>query len=266
MNPAFNTLAALAAAALLLGTAQAHTGAHADKPAVVKKEQKAWGIAGDAKARPGSSRRTIEITMGDDMRFVPDRFEVRQGETVRLVIHNRGKLMHEFVLGTKKELDEHAALMVKFPNMEHDEPYMAHVPPGRSGEIVWTFNRAGEFDFACLIAGHYQAGMVGKVKVVPAKAAEASRGLPMLVPVSEKAATPAMAEMADGEVRKIDKAAGKLTLRHGEIKSLDMPPMTMVFAVKDKAVLERLKAGDKVRFKAVHEGGVYTVTQIEAAK
>ena len=48
--------------------------------------------------------------------------------------------------------------MVKFPNMEHDEPYMAHVAPGKTGEIVWTFNRAGDFDFACLIAGHYQAG------------------------------------------------------------------------------------------------------------
>jgi uncharacterized cupredoxin-like copper-binding protein len=55
--------------------------------------------------------------------------------------------------------------MVKFPTMEHSEPYMAHVPPGKTGEIVWTFNRAGDFDFACLIAGHYQAGMVGKVKV-----------------------------------------------------------------------------------------------------
>jgi uncharacterized cupredoxin-like copper-binding protein len=70
------------------------------------------------------------------------------------------------VLGTKKELDEHAALMAKFPNMEHDEPYMAHVGPGKTGEIIWTFNRPGEFDFACLIPGHYQAGMVGKVKVI----------------------------------------------------------------------------------------------------
>ena len=76
--------------------------------------------------------------------------------------------MHEFVLGTKKELDNHAALMMKFPGMEHSEPYMAHVAPGKTGEITWTFNRPGDFDFACLIAGHYQAGMVGKVKVVAA--------------------------------------------------------------------------------------------------
>lgn len=127
----------------------------------VKKEQKAWGIAGDATA----AKRTIEFKMSDAMRFAPDRIAVKQGETVRIVLRNEGKQLHEFVLGTRKELDEHAALMLKFPGMEHDEPYMAHVPPGKTGEIVWTFNRAGDFDFACLIAGHYQAGMVGKVSV-----------------------------------------------------------------------------------------------------
>jgi uncharacterized cupredoxin-like copper-binding protein len=104
--------------------------------------------------------------MGDDMRFTPDRLEVRQGETVRFVLRNHGKLMHEFVIGTRKELDEHAALMIKFPGMEHDEPYMAHVAPGKTGEVIWNFNRPGEFDFACLIAGHYSAGMMGRIKVV----------------------------------------------------------------------------------------------------
>ncbi len=73
------------------------------------------------------------------------------------------------------------------------------------------------------------------------------------------------ADMATGEVRKIDKNAAKLTLKHGEIKSLDMPPMTMVFNVKDKAVLDQFKAGDKVRFKAVNDAGKYTVTDIEMA-
>ena len=68
---------------------------------------------------------------------------------------------------TKDVLDEHAALIGKCPTMERDEPYMAHVPPGKTGEIVWTFNRAGQFEFACLIAGHYQAGMVGLVTVIP---------------------------------------------------------------------------------------------------
>lgn len=141
---------------------------HAKKAGPVKKEQKDWGIAADAPA----AKRTIEIKMSDAMRFSPDKIEVKQGETVKFVIKNDGKVMHEFVLGTKKVLDEHAALMMKFPDMEHDEPYMAHVKPGASGEIVWTFNRAGDFDFACLIAGHYQAGMVGKVKVVASAGAK----------------------------------------------------------------------------------------------
>jgi uncharacterized cupredoxin-like copper-binding protein len=103
--------------------------------------------------------------MTDDMRFAPDRIEVREGETVRFVHRNDGKVMHEFVIGTRDELDEHAALMKKFPGMEHDEPYMAHVAPGRRGEVVWRFNRAGEFRFACLIPGHYEAGMMGWIKV-----------------------------------------------------------------------------------------------------
>ena len=136
---------------------------HGKKAGAVKKEQKDWGIAGDAKA----VTRTIEVHMTDKMRFTPDLIEVREGETVRLTHKNDGKILHEFVLGTKKELDEHAALMLKFPTMEHDEPYMAHVGAGKTGEIVWTFNRAGTFDFACLIPGHYQAGMVGTIKVKP---------------------------------------------------------------------------------------------------
>jgi uncharacterized cupredoxin-like copper-binding protein len=139
---------------------------HSASSGPVRKEQKSWGIAGDANA----AKRTLELKMSDSMRFTPDRIQVKQGETVRLSIRNEGQVMHEFVIGTKKELDEHAALMMKFPGMEHSEPYMAHVAPGKTGEIVWTFNRAGEFDFACLIAGHYQGGMVGKVKVKVAAA------------------------------------------------------------------------------------------------
>jgi Cu/Ag efflux protein CusF len=74
------------------------------------------------------------------------------------------------------------------------------------------------------------------------------------------------AEMAEGEVRKVDLAAAKVTLKHGEIKSLDMPPMTMVFNVRDKAALETIKPGDKVKFKAVNEAGKYTVTEIQVAR
>jgi uncharacterized cupredoxin-like copper-binding protein len=144
------------------GLAHAHgPEGHAPKAGAVVKEQKAWGIAGDAK----DAKRTIDVRMTDAMRFTPDRIDVRQGETIRFRIHNTGKVMHEFVIGTKAENVKHAEMMMKFPTMEHDEPYMAHVAPGRSGEIVWTFNRTGAFEFACLIAGHYQAGMVGTITV-----------------------------------------------------------------------------------------------------
>ncbi len=161
----FITSALLGAA--LLANVHAHGDKdHAKKAGPVKKEQKDWGIAGEAKM----VKRTIEITMLDTMRFSPDKIDIKQGETVKFVVKNSGQVMHEFVIGTKKENDEHAALMVKFPNMEHSEPYMAHVVPKKSGDIIWTFNKAGEFDFACLIAGHYQAGMVGKITVLAANA------------------------------------------------------------------------------------------------
>ena len=103
--------------------------------------------------------------MSDTLRFTPEALGIRLGETLRIVLKNDGKMLHEFVLGTPAELAAHAALMLKFPNMEHDEPYMAHVPAGQRAEIVWTFNRSGTFEFACLVAGHYQAGMVGTIRV-----------------------------------------------------------------------------------------------------
>ncbi|MES2972344.1 MAG: cupredoxin family protein [Pseudomonadota bacterium] len=161
-HPALNALLAAALLGTSLGAMAHGDEDHSKKAAgAVKKEQKDWGIAGDARA----VKRTIVVTMTDNMRFTPDNIEVKQGETVKFVIKNDGKMMHEMVIGTKKVLDEHAALMVKFPNMEHEEPYMTHVAQGKTGEMIWNFNRAGDFDFACLIAGHYQAGMVGKIKV-----------------------------------------------------------------------------------------------------
>ena len=92
------------------------------------------------------------------------------------------------------------------------------------------------------------------------------------MPVHAQAATPATAdkasavELSDAEVRKVDKDNRKITLRHGPIKSLDMPPMTMVFQVSDPALLDKVQAGDKVRFAAVNDVGKLTVTQIQPAK
>ena len=167
------TLALLLPLAWLGGHARAHGPSHGpshgsahgpaagSRPAVP--EQKPWGRAGEARA----VRRTIEIDMLDTMRFRPDRIEVREGETVRMRIRNRGRVLHELVLGNDEELAAHAELMKRHPGMEHDEPYMAHVDPQRTGSLVWHFNRPGHFRFACLIPGHYDAGMTGTVIVHP---------------------------------------------------------------------------------------------------
>lgn len=135
-------------------------------------EQTAWGIAGD----PARVQRVIDIRMDDRMRFEPSRLTVREGETVRLRASNRGRLLHELVIGTPEELAKHARFMEQFPDMAHDEAYMAHVGPGARGEIVWHFNRAGDFEFACLIAGHFSAGMRGRITVMPARARKGPTG------------------------------------------------------------------------------------------
>ena len=139
----------------------AHSGHQAKTQNVAPAEQKDWGIAGD----PKKVKRTVEIRMTDDMRFAPNQIQVKLGETVRLVAVNAGKVLHEIVIGTPQELKAHAAMMKKHPGMEHDEPYMAHVEPGHKGAIVWNFNRAGTFEFACLIPGHFEAGMIGRITV-----------------------------------------------------------------------------------------------------
>lgn len=127
-----------------------------------KAEHTAFGIAAD----PAKATRTIRVDMSDAMRFSPAEITVKRGEVVRFVVANRGQVLHEMVLGTREALEKHAELMKKFPGMEHDEPHMAHVAPGETGEIGWKFTRTGTFHFACLIPGHYEAGMIGKVEVV----------------------------------------------------------------------------------------------------
>ena len=80
-------------------------------------------------------------------------------------MHNQGQVKHEFVLGTPAELKKHAALMAKFPQMEHDDPNAVSVEPGKTAEFAWTFAKSGSFDFACLVPGHFEAGMKGKINV-----------------------------------------------------------------------------------------------------
>jgi uncharacterized cupredoxin-like copper-binding protein len=137
---------------------------HAPKAArTISVEEHPFGREGDLK----KSSRTVRIDMSDRMRFSPDRLTIRQGETVKFVVRNSGKTMHEMVIGSMKELKEHAEMMKKHPGMEHEEPYMAHVAPGKTETIVWQFTKAGEFHFGCLIPGHFEAGMVGRISVQP---------------------------------------------------------------------------------------------------
>ena len=135
------------------------------------------GGHGDANAigQPGKAERvsrTITVTMFDTMRYSPASISVKQGETIKLIVRNSGKIKHELVLGTEKDLKEHYEVMKKNPEMEHEDDNMVTVQPGKSGEIIWQFTKAGKIDFGCLLPGHYDAGMKG---VVTVKAAAGKR-------------------------------------------------------------------------------------------
>lgn len=119
------------------------------------------GVAGDAT----EVSRTVEVDMSDAMRFTPGSFSVKRGETVRFVVKNSGKLKHEFNLGAEAALQEHHARMLKSPGMEHSEPNMASVEPGKAAEVIWKFTKTGTVSFACLYPGHFEAGMKGTIKV-----------------------------------------------------------------------------------------------------
>jgi uncharacterized cupredoxin-like copper-binding protein len=152
--------------AIVLGTS-AFAHGDGDHPKVERKfdaskvEATPFGQQGD----PKRVTRTIRVGMSDAMRFDPAQIRVKAGETIRFLVKNNGAAFHEMVLGTAENLAKHAELMKKFPGMEHDDPNIAHVKPGETGELIWQFKQAGEFHFACLVPGHYEAGMVGKVVV-----------------------------------------------------------------------------------------------------
>ena len=248
-----NTLKLIAVCAIFTGatatfSAGNHAGSHANPDSAI-------GKAGNA----AKVNRTVAVDMNDAMRFTPSSIAVKQGETIRLVVKNSGKLKDELVLGTEKELKEHYEQMKKFPEMEHDDPNMVSLAPGKTGEIIWQFTKAGTVDFACLQPGHYEAGMKGSVTVAGTNAAtsgETKKDTPVAVST----------DMSQGEIRKVDVDNKKITIKHGEIKSLDMPGMTMVFGVKDEALLGKLKVGDKIRFTAERSGGTFVVTSLQPAQ
>lgn len=128
-------------------------------------DELAIGVEGQA----NKVRRNIDIVMEETndgkMLFTPATFNVREGETIRLRFVNRGETDHEFVMDTLEAILEHKELMAKFPEMEHDDPNAIRLVPGDRGEIIWTFSKAGEFGFGCLIPGHYESGMKGDITV-----------------------------------------------------------------------------------------------------
>lgn len=113
--------------------------------------------------------KTVEVVMKETedgpMVFEPGELSFSAGETIRLVIINKGELEHEFVMDTVQNNAEHKELMEKFPEMEHDDPNSVRLQPGETGEILWTFENAGQFEFACLMVGHYESGMHGPLNV-----------------------------------------------------------------------------------------------------
>lgn len=114
---------------------------------------------------PAKVTRTIEMTMDDSMRFTPGEIPVKAGETIRFFVKNAGKIPHEMVIGAVADLKAHAAEMRKMSGMKHAEPNMIALAAGQTGGLVWTFDKPGTVDFACLVPGHMEAGMAGKVKV-----------------------------------------------------------------------------------------------------
>ena len=114
---------------------------------------------------PAKVDRTVEVLMEDSMRYVPNRIEVKPGETIRFLVRNTGRLTHEMVLGTLSELKEHEEMMRRMPDMKHTEPNMISLKPGQRGSIVWQFGGPGKVEFACPQPGHMEAGMTGVVEV-----------------------------------------------------------------------------------------------------
>lgn len=144
-----------AATLLLAGAALAHDHSHHAFGA---------GEPGDGK-RPA---RTVEVIATDadgHMLFDPARLDVARGEQVRFNIRNAGALEHEFVIGDRQENAEHARMMAEMPDMKHSDPNAVTIPAGKTASLAWRFTKAGVFEFACLIAGHYDSGMHGVVIV-----------------------------------------------------------------------------------------------------
>jgi uncharacterized cupredoxin-like copper-binding protein len=153
--------AALSAAAIVPAAAGSGQGEH-------EHHHHADQLSAGEPGNPDEPSRTIQVTMQESdgkMLFVPDRIEVHTGEQIRFVLYNSGELEHEFVLATPEENLEHAKAMEMNPQMTHTDPNARRVAPKQTDEMLWKFTKPGQFQYACLIPGHLQAGMSGTVDV-----------------------------------------------------------------------------------------------------
>lgn len=147
----------LAAAVALLSTSAIASPGHDDDMAA--------GEPGEKSKVTQTIMVTMKETDDGKMLYVPNSFKVKEGQTIRFKIRNSGETNHEFVLDTQDKIMEHKAVMAKNPDMEHDDPNSIRLVPGKSGDIIWKFSKTGTFTFACLIPGHYEAGMHGELSV-----------------------------------------------------------------------------------------------------
>jgi uncharacterized cupredoxin-like copper-binding protein len=157
----------LAAAALLVSVValQQRAGGHPDEHG---RASHAHTFAAGEPGDPRKAARVVEIVMNEGpgtMTCNPDRVEVRRGEQVRFVLRNIGELRHEFMLDSFEGNAKHKVAMENNPDMVHEEPNGRQIDPKQTADLVWRFTKAGTFEFACLIPGHYETGMKGVVVV-----------------------------------------------------------------------------------------------------
>ena len=133
-------------------------------PSAVGHEAHAFGGPGD----PNKPSRTVHVIMREDgnkMLYLPDTIEVKKGEQIRFVVDNEGLFNHEFILGTERDIRDHAVEMKKHPDMEHTDAHSLTVGMMSRGELLWRFTHTGRFVYACLIPGHLERGMRGTIVV-----------------------------------------------------------------------------------------------------
>lgn len=159
---------ALVAAALLSASAWAGEGPAGHSHGHGHGEGHGESFSAGEPGNPKKPAKIVQVTMGESdgkMLFVPARVEIKKGEQIKFVLRNNGELDHEFVLANAADNLKHAEAMKKNPDMEHEEPNGRQLAPKKTSEMVWKFTKTGEFEYACLIPGHREAGMVGTILV-----------------------------------------------------------------------------------------------------